>query len=127
MRAAEFGSSNGSDLTGSIAEVSALGQALSDPIRVKMLGMLAEVRECCDLPERGLPVATDQATRTGICVCEFVEHFEMGQSKVSYHLGKLREAGLVEEARRGKWRYYSLREEAVSKALTTVTQYLGAT
>ena len=28
----------------------------------------------------------------GICVCEFEEHFGMGQSKVSYHMKKLKDA-----------------------------------
>ena len=48
--------------------LAALGRALSDPIRVKMLGMLAEGRGCCELPDCGVP-AKDQ--NAGICVCEF--------------------------------------------------------
>jgi len=40
-----------------------------------------------------------------ICVCEFEEHFSMGQSKVSYHMKKLKDAGLVREERRGKWSF----------------------
>jgi DNA-binding transcriptional ArsR family regulator len=44
----------------------------------------------------------------GICVREFERYFDAGQSKVSYHLGKLKEARLVHEERRGKWGFYSL-------------------
>ena len=46
----------------------ALGRALSDPIRVKILGMLAEGRGCCELPDCGVPAQDQDA---GICVCEF--------------------------------------------------------
>ena len=48
--------------------LAALGRALSDPIRVKMLGMLAEGRGCCELPDCGVPAKDQDA---GICVCEF--------------------------------------------------------
>src|SRR5215218_1842761 len=82
----------------------ALGRALSDPVRVRMLGMMAEGRGCCSLPDCGVP-AEDQDV--GICICEFEGYFEMGQSKVSYHMKKLKEAGLVREEKRGKWSFYS--------------------
>ena len=71
----------------------ALGRALSDPIRVWMLGMMVEGRSCCELPNRGAPAGSDEDP--GICVCEFEDYFGMGQSKVSYHIRKLKEAGLV--------------------------------
>ena len=87
----------------------ALGRALSDPIRVRMLGMMADGRGCCDFSGSGVPA--DEGDE-GICVCEFENHFGMGQSKVSYHIRKLKDAGLVREERRGKWSFYSLDREA---------------
>ena len=92
----------------------ALGRALSDPIRVRMLSMMAEGRSCCDFSASGVPVAEGDE---GICVCEFEEVFSMGQSKVSYHVKKLRDAGLVKEERRGKWAFYSLDREVTSGLL----------
>jgi len=92
----------------------ALGRALSDPIRVRMLGMMAEGRGCCDFS--GLGVPADEGEE-GICVCEFEEVFSMGQSKVSYHMKKLKDAGLVREDRRGKWGFYSLDREAAAGLL----------
>ena len=92
----------------------ALGHALSDPIRVRMLGMMAEGRSCCDLPDLGVPA---EDADNGICICEFEEYFGMGQSKVSYHMRKLKEAGLVREERRGKWSFYSLDREAASELI----------
>ena len=92
----------------------ALGRALSDPIRVKMLGMMADGRGCCDFSGSGVPA--DEGDE-GICVCEFEAHFGMGQSKVSYHMRKLKDAGLVREERRGKWSFYSLDREAAGDLL----------
>ena len=92
----------------------ALGRALSDPLRVRMLGMMAEGRGCCDFSDSGVPA--DEGDQ-GICVCEFEEVFGMGQSKVSYHIKKLKDAGLVREERRGKWSFYSLDQEAAGELL----------
>ena len=92
----------------------ALGRALSDPIRVRMLSMMAEGRSCCDFSDSGVPASDADE---GICVCEFEEQFGMGQSKVSYHMKKLKDAGLVREERRGKWSFYSLDREAAGELL----------
>ena len=99
----------------------ALGRALSDPIRVRMLSMMAEGRGCCDLPDLGVPVEEDEE---GICVCEFEDHFGMGQSKVSYHMKKLKDAGLISEERRGKWGFYSLDREAAGELLGEAAEHL---
>lgn len=42
------------------------------------------------------------------CVCEFVDIFDMSQPAISQHLRKLKSQGIVNEARRGQWVYYSL-------------------
>ena len=109
-----------------VERIVALGRALSDPIRVRMLGMMAEAavsgRGCCDLPDLGVPAAEGDA---GICVCEFEDRFGMGQSKVSYHMRKLKEAGLVREERRGKWSFYSLDGEVAGGLLGEAAEFLG--
>ena len=111
-----------------VARLVALGRALSDPIRVQILEMMARVsargRSCCDLPDLGVPADEDE--NVGICVCEFEDYFGMGQSKVSYHLGKLKEAGLVREEKRGKWSFYSLDRAAVRGVLDETAEHLGA-
>jgi DNA-binding transcriptional ArsR family regulator len=60
----------------------------------------------------------------GTCVCEFEEVFGMGQSKVSYHVKKLKDAGLVREERRGKWAFYPLDREAASGLLAEAADRL---
>ncbi|MDQ3566953.1 MAG: metalloregulator ArsR/SmtB family transcription factor [Actinomycetota bacterium] len=100
----------------------ALGRALSDPIRVRMLGMMADGRGCCELPDCGVPVEDQDA---GICVCEFEGHFGMGQSKVSYHMKKLKDAGLAREEKRGKWSFYSLDREAARGLVGEAARHLS--
>jgi ArsR family transcriptional regulator, arsenate/arsenite/antimonite-responsive transcriptional repressor len=102
----------------------ALGRALSDPIRVRMLSMMAEGRSCCDFSDSGVPAEEGEE---GICVCEFEEQFGMGQSKVSYHMKKLRDAGLVHEERRGKWSFYSLDRKAAGELLGEAADRLLST
>jgi ArsR family transcriptional regulator, arsenate/arsenite/antimonite-responsive transcriptional repressor len=97
-----------------VDQLVALGRALSDPIRVRMLSMMADGRSCCDFSGAGVPADEGEE---GICVCEFEGIFGMGQSKVSYHVKKLKDAGLVREERRGKWAFYSLDREAAGTLL----------
>jgi|SRR5215212_3679441 len=112
-----------------VTRLAALGQALSDPIRVRMLGLMAaaarEGRGCCGLPNLGAPVKAGEEN-PGVCVCEFEDYFGMGQSKVSYHVRKLKEARLVREEKRGKWSFYSLDQEAVRVLLRETEEHLGA-
>ena len=108
-----------------VGRLVALGRALSDPIRVRMLGMMAEGRSCCGtLPGRDVPAAADEED-LGICVCEFEEHFGMGQSKVSYHVKKLKEAGLVRERKKGRWSFYSLNDDTARELLGEAAGHLG--
>jgi ArsR family transcriptional regulator len=104
-----------------VGRLVALGCALSDPIRVRMLSMMADGRGCCDFSDSGVPADEGEE---GICVCEFEEAFSMGQSKVSYHVKKLKDAGLVREERHGKWTFYSLDREAASGLLGEAADHL---
>ncbi len=50
----------------------------------------------------------------------------MAHSNVYYHLGKLREAGLVHEERRGKWSFYSLDRTAAGQLLAETAAHLDS-
>jgi ArsR family transcriptional regulator len=104
-----------------LQKVVLLGKALSDPIRVRMLSLMAEGRGCCGLPPvASMPVPGDEESE-GICVCEFQEWYGLGQSKVSYHLRILKEAGLITEDTRGKWTFYSLNRKNARELLGQVS------
>lgn len=47
------------------------------------------------------------------CACEMTGCCDESQPLLSFHLKKLREAGLVEARREGRWMYYSLEREAL--------------
>jgi ArsR family transcriptional regulator len=82
-------------LSPSVAEgLAARFKALSDPARVAIVNQLAGADE--------------------LCVCKL--RLGLSQPTVSHHLRVLREAGLVEVARkRGTWVYYRLVPDAVDQ------------
>jgi ArsR family transcriptional regulator, arsenate/arsenite/antimonite-responsive transcriptional repressor len=99
-----------------VTRLAAVAKALGDPIRLRMLALMAKGRSCCGLPDaasRGVPGAGEPH---GVCVCEFQEQLGLGQSKSSYHLRVLRDAGLITEETRGKWSFYALDEDTAAAA-----------
>ncbi len=104
--------------------IAAIGKALSDPIRVRMLQLLARGRSCCDLGTL-VPLAGDAPD--GLCICEFEAEFGMIQSRVSYHMRILREAGLVTEEARGRWMFYLLHRDALWEVLSLLQSELDLT
>lgn len=55
------------------------------------------------------------------CVCELQAELDAAQSRLSFHLKKLKEAGVVSDRREGRWVYYSL----VPEALEQMRAFLG--
>lgn len=47
------------------------------------------------------------------CVCELTDRLGLAQSKLSFHLKVLREAGLIEARQQGRWSYYRLKPAAI--------------
>ena len=79
-----------------------LCHALSDPTRLHILHLLRQGRRC---------------------VCDLTDTMDAAQSRLSFHLRTLRDAGLVRDRREGRWVYYEIRPEAleeVTEALETL-------
>ncbi|MFG1775253.1 ArsR/SmtB family transcription factor [Micromonospora sp. NPDC049048] len=74
------------------AMVAPMFKALGDPIRLRLMSMIASVPE--------------------ICVCDLTPAFDLSGPTISHHLKVLREAGLVDSDRRGTWVWYRVRPEA---------------
>jgi ArsR family transcriptional regulator len=55
------------------------------------------------------------------CVCELQSALDAAQSRLSFHLKKLKEAGVVSARREGRWIHYSL----VPEALEEMRAFLG--
>ncbi|HEX3866088.1 MAG TPA: metalloregulator ArsR/SmtB family transcription factor [Gemmatimonadaceae bacterium] len=69
------------------ARAAHLFHALSDPIRIDVVTLLAHGERC---------------------VCELMEALDLAQSKLSWHLKTLSDAGVIIGRRDGRWNYYSL-------------------
>lgn len=67
-------------------------KALSDPLRLRMIYLLT--------------------CREELCVCHFIDVLALPQSTISRHLSRLRQLGLVETRRQGKWVHYRLSKES---------------
>jgi len=52
-----------------------------------------------------------------LCVCQIVELLQLAPSTVSKHMSILRQAGLVEGRKDGRWMYYRLPGREASKAV----------
>ena len=46
------------------------------------------------------------------CVCDLTDALDAAQSRLSFHLKTLRDAGIVTDRRAGRWVYYTLNREA---------------
>ncbi|MGC4810117.1 ArsR/SmtB family transcription factor [Micromonospora sp. DT228] len=78
--------------TDQAAVVAPLFKALGDPVRLRLMSMIASVPE--------------------MCVCDLTPAFELSGPTISHHLKVLREAGLVDSERRGTWVWYRVRPDA---------------
>src|SRR5262245_38326755 len=50
------------------------------------------------------------------CVCELTDVLKAAQSRLSFHLRVLKDAGLIRDRAEGRWVYYALNEEAFEEA-----------
>src|SRR5258708_36929547 len=55
------------------------------------------------------------------CVCDLMNDLDAGQSRLSYHLKVLKDAGLVTDRREGRWSYYTLERAAFVEAGELIT------
>ncbi len=64
-----------------------LAKAISDETRVRILRLLQDGE---------------------LCVCQLMKILDMKQSTISKHLGILKNAGLIENRKKGRWAFYRL-------------------
>ena len=86
------------------ARLAPVFKALGDPVRLRMVSMIAAQPE--------------------LCVCEITPAFDLSSGTISHHLKLLREAGLVDCERRGTYVYYWINPAALEamSALLAVTE-----
>jgi ArsR family transcriptional regulator, arsenate/arsenite/antimonite-responsive transcriptional repressor len=79
--------------TEELHSLTAMFQALSDETRLQIVARLRGGEQC---------------------VCDLQAGVGSYQSRLSFHLKKLKEAGLVTDRRVGRWVYYALRPDALA-------------
>ena len=58
------------------------------------------------------------------CVCELQDKIDIAQSRLSFHLKVLKDAGLVQDRKEGRWSYYSIAPKALDEAHDLVIAFL---
>ena len=81
-------------VTSDLERAASLFRALADPTR---LGIIEKLR------------GGEQ------CVCDLTDALETGQSRLSFHLKCLKDAGVLRDRREGRWVYYALNPETITE------------
>ena len=76
---------------------------LADPTRLRLFSLIATAGEAC-------------------AACDLAEPLGVSQPTVSHHLKVLRDAGLVDSERRGRWVYY----QAIPEKLEILSRTISA-
>ena len=77
-----------------LVRAEALFHALSDATRLRIIEMLRGGERC---------------------VCDLQDDLDAAQSKLSFHLKVLKDAGLVADRREGRWSYYTIVPQALAE------------
>lgn len=71
-----------------------------------------QIARLCHALSDGTRLAILNRLRNGEqCVCNLMDLIGVGQSRLSFHLKTLKDAGLVRDRRDGRWVHYSLNVE----------------
>lgn len=74
--------------TSQLQDVTSLTKALADAHRLRILSLLLQTPE--------------------LCACQIIEVFNLANSTISKHLSILRQVGLIQSRKEGRWVYYFL-------------------
>lgn len=55
------------------------------------------------------------------CVCELTDSLDAAQSRLSFHLRVLKDAGIVRDRKNGRWVHYELNPDAFEEVETLVS------
>ena len=86
-------------------KVARLFHALSDETRLQILERLRDGEQC---------------------VCDLTDTFRTGQSRLSFHLKVLKDAGLVQDRPDGRWTYYSLNQKGLEEVEACISHMKNA-
>jgi ArsR family transcriptional regulator len=91
--------------TANLERTAELFHALADPTRLQIIERLRGGEQC---------------------VCDLTDALETGQSRLSFHLKTLKDAGILRDRRQGRWVYYALDPDVIDDALQFVASITAA-
>ena len=89
-----------SSKTKDLERASRMFHALADETRLQIIDCLLESEQC---------------------VCDLTDFLHIGQSRLSFHLKILKDAGILKDRREGRWIYYALEEDALQELSAVLT------
>jgi ArsR family transcriptional regulator len=95
--------------TDQAVELSRLFKAMADPVRLRLLSLIAS-------HEGG-----------EACVCDLTDAFNLTAPTISHHLKVLRESGLTTGERRGTWVYYRVHPEVLARLSAVLVSDVSTT
>jgi ArsR family transcriptional regulator, arsenate/arsenite/antimonite-responsive transcriptional repressor len=86
---------------GSVTRLAAVFHALSDETRLRIVARLLTGEQC---------------------VCDLASSLDAAQSRLSFHLKTLKQAGLITDRRDGRWIHYRIDPSAISEIREFLSQ-----
>lgn len=86
---------------GEAAELATILKALADPVRLRLVNVIAESGEGC--------------------ACDFPAAVGKSQPTISHHLGQLVKAGILHREQRGKWAWFRVNEDRLEAVRTVLS------
>ncbi len=81
-------------------ELARVLKALADPVRLKLVNVIATSGEAC--------------------ACDFPDLVDKTQATVSHHLKQLVQAGILEREQRGKWAWFRVNADHLSEICAVI-------
>ena len=102
-------------MTNSDEQLAKTLRALADPARLRLLRLI--LRERSGLDPRC-------SSRSGVCFCHLKEAMNLAPATISHHLKVLRQAGLIQGIREGRWTYYRAQAVAADAVMRSLAELL---
>lgn len=87
-------------------ELSRTLKAMADPNRMRIIEILA-------------------SSKTSLCACDVLTHFDFTQPTLSHHMKVLEKAKIVSVTKKGQWHHYALHKDFSDDFIRQISQLLA--
>jgi len=97
-------------MTNAVTSLDSALHAIANPTRRRILGALKQ--------------RSAVGKNNGLCAGDIEERVHLSQPTISHHMAILTQAGLVEAAKQGQWRWYRRNEKALRRLVKNLRSQL---